>query len=299
MARRRYLSTDISTDTRVNKLAMNGGDFAALLYTWMIPHASDAALLPGDPEELLLIVCPGRRDKEPEDIANAVDAMVDLGLIERSDGDLAFPSSFYSHQTYITAQRRTAAQGSPTPEPINDPDEGQRTSAQNSADQRTSKKVAENAAYAGVPVRARPQFSSSVSSSSKSSLSVSSEGEGKQAGADAPNPAPPETKPTPKPKATRIPDPFVVTDEMREWAAEKRMPPDLVDYETERFEHYYRAEPGLKGTKLDWPATWKNWLLRDFGKPNVTPIRRPPNGYQKDIGYTTDELIAMAREEKP
>ncbi len=125
------------------------------------------------------------------------------------------------------------------------------------------------------------------------------EGGGKQADADAPPPAPPETRPVPKARATRIPEPFVVTDEMREWASSKRMPPDLVDFETERFMNYYRSESGVKATKLDWPATWRNWLLRDFGKPNVTPLKRPPNGYQKDIGYTTDELIAMSREETP
>ena len=81
MARRRYLSTKISTDTRVNRLAMESGDFAALLYTWLIPHAADDRTLTGDPEELMLQVCPGRRDKSPEDIAAALNAMVTLGLI--------------------------------------------------------------------------------------------------------------------------------------------------------------------------------------------------------------------------
>ena len=38
MARRRYISTNISTDPKVNILAEKYGDFAALLYTWMIPH---------------------------------------------------------------------------------------------------------------------------------------------------------------------------------------------------------------------------------------------------------------------
>jgi hypothetical protein len=39
--RRRYLSTAISLDPTVNKLARTAGDFAALLFTWMIPHADD------------------------------------------------------------------------------------------------------------------------------------------------------------------------------------------------------------------------------------------------------------------
>ena len=45
MARRRYISTAISTDTAVCKLAKKYGEFAAMLYTWMIPHAEDDAKL--------------------------------------------------------------------------------------------------------------------------------------------------------------------------------------------------------------------------------------------------------------
>ena len=41
MSRRRYISTSMSIDKRLNKLAVEAGDFAALLYTWMIPHAAD------------------------------------------------------------------------------------------------------------------------------------------------------------------------------------------------------------------------------------------------------------------
>jgi hypothetical protein len=111
MARRRYLSSAISTDKLVNRLALEAGDFAALLYTWMIPHAADNATLTGDPEELLMQVFPGRRDKQPEDVAHALAAMVELGLITwESCGCVRFPSSFYKHQTYISADRREVAE---------------------------------------------------------------------------------------------------------------------------------------------------------------------------------------------
>ncbi len=93
MARRRYLSTDVSKDKVVNRLAMEADDFAALLYTWMIPHAGDDATVEGDPEELLMVAMPGRRDKQPEDIANALTAMDDRGIIEwdRDAGVVRFP----------------------------------------------------------------------------------------------------------------------------------------------------------------------------------------------------------------
>ncbi len=32
--------------------------------------------------------------------------------------------------------------------------------------------------------------------------------------------------------------------------------------ELDRFRDYWRAVPGAKGLKLDWPATWRNWVRR-------------------------------------
>lgn len=112
MARRRYLSTEISIDKAVNRLAREHGDFAALLYTWMIPHAEDDATLTGDPEELMLSVVPGRRDKDVADVEAALAAMHDLGLIiwHREAKIVEFPpASFYKYQTYIPKGKRRSA----------------------------------------------------------------------------------------------------------------------------------------------------------------------------------------------
>jgi hypothetical protein len=110
MSRRRYLSTEISTDTRVNRLVLKAGDFAGLLYSWAIPHADDDGSLTADPEELLYSVLPGRRDKTPEDVARAVDEICGLGLMYRENGRLYFPpESFYRFQTYIPVEKRRSA----------------------------------------------------------------------------------------------------------------------------------------------------------------------------------------------
>src|SRR4051812_10558912 len=97
MSRRRYVSTTISLDRRVNKLAQTAGDFAALLYTWTIPAAEDDGSFPEDAEELAMLVLPGRREKSFEDVMAARDAIVALGLWEKADdGRLRFPAtSFY------------------------------------------------------------------------------------------------------------------------------------------------------------------------------------------------------------
>lgn len=109
MARRRYISTTTSTDKTVNKLATKHGDFAALLYVLMIPHAEDDGTLTGDPEELLAVVLPMRRDKDESDVAEALAAMSALGLItwDRERDLILFPAeSFYRYQTYIKPVNR-------------------------------------------------------------------------------------------------------------------------------------------------------------------------------------------------
>lgn len=77
-------------------------------------------------------------------------------------------------------------------------------------------------------------------------------------------------------RATRIPEPFMLTTDMKQWAAEE-VPTVDADAATRRFVDYWRAESGSKATKIDWIATWRNWLRRDADnrKPNrLTPTER-------------------------
>lgn len=111
MSRRRYISTEISIDKKVNNLAKENGDFAALLYTWMVPHAEDNCEITGDPEELLSMVLPARRDKTENDVAMALKAMINFELVipfSRYGKPMLFfpPDSFYKYQTYISKVNR-------------------------------------------------------------------------------------------------------------------------------------------------------------------------------------------------
>ena len=109
MSRRRKLSTTISTDKLVNQLAREAGDFAALLYTWMIPHAEDNASITGDAEELFMTVVPGLRHKTDADVRDAVAVMDRLGLVawDQEASVVYFDSeSFYRHQSYIPEAKR-------------------------------------------------------------------------------------------------------------------------------------------------------------------------------------------------
>ncbi|MGN6199104.1 hypothetical protein [Humibacter sp.] len=66
----------------------------------------------------------------------------------------------------------------------------------------------------------------------------------------------------PRKRGARIPDDFAVTPEMAAWAREN-CPNVDGRRSTEMFVNYWRAKTGRDATKLDWPATWRNWMLRD------------------------------------
>jgi hypothetical protein len=58
----------------------------------------------------------------------------------------------------------------------------------------------------------------------------------------------------------RLPDKFLLTEPMRSWARE-RNPSIDVELETEKFCNYYRSKSGNSAIRLDWQATWRNWIL--------------------------------------
>jgi hypothetical protein len=118
MSRRRYVSTEISTDKATNKLGQLHGAIAVLLYTWMIPHAEDDRSITSDADEILLSVIPGFRSVSIDEVNTYIKAMVSLGLLENSDdGKLYFPeNSFYKHQSYIPANKRNTANHRKSPQ---------------------------------------------------------------------------------------------------------------------------------------------------------------------------------------
>jgi len=77
-------------------------------------------------------------------------------------------------------------------------------------------------------------------------------------------------------RGTRLPKPFVLTSEMINWAVEKH---PLVDFnlQTESFIDYWTAQPGQKGVKSDWVATWRNWIRNS--RPTLKPVVADANDW--------------------
>lgn len=117
-----------------------------------------------------------------------------------------------------------------------------------------------------------------------------------------PSPAQPDpTQPEPstegsegaRKRASRIPDPFVLTSDMRTWAA-REVPGLDIDDSTRRFVDYWRAESGAKARKLDWVAAWRNWLRRDADRSTG----RQPKTFGQQKQDNTLALVGRYREEE-
>lgn len=85
--------------------------------------------------------------------------------------------------------------------------------------------------------------------------------------AETPDPCPKDTLTVKEPsrnhqeevaRGARIPADFPTADEIA-WCRQKR--PDLSPSDVaERFRDHWSAVPGARGRKVDWPATWRNWV---------------------------------------
>jgi len=65
-----------------------------------------------------------------------------------------------------------------------------------------------------------------------------------------------------KKRRKQIPEPFIVTNRMREWFAEKGFVFIDLEVETEKFINHWTAKGEVRA---DWIATWRNWMINGEG----------------------------------
>ena len=94
---------------------------------------------------------------------------------------------------------------------------------------------------------------------------------------------PKRTKSAKDAKATRLPADWWPDDTLKQFAVSELGSTGIARRETEQFVDYWTAQPGAKGCKLDWPATYRRWcrtaaerLGRSGGARALPPAR--PNG---------------------
>lgn len=70
-----------------------------------------------------------------------------------------------------------------------------------------------------------------------------------------------EAKASPqKPRASRLSPDWFLPKEWGEWAVSEGCSVDLIRSEADKFRDYWTAKAGASAAKLDWLATWRNWI---------------------------------------
>lgn len=82
-----------------------------------------------------------------------------------------------------------------------------------------------------------------------------------------------DTKVSPKKRATRLPDDWQLPKHFGDWALEQGWTHDAIRLEADKFKDYWIAKSGKDATKLDWLATWRNWI-----RNSKTPKGKTENG---------------------
>lgn len=88
-------------------------------------------------------------------------------------------------------------------------------------------------------------------------------------------------------RGTRLPADWTLPPEWRAWAKAEH-PAINTDLEAAKFCDYWRAKSGPGATKLDWQATWRNWIR------NARPNGALPNGRNTSsggqVGYASEDV---------
>lgn len=85
-------------------------------------------------------------------------------------------------------------------------------------------------------------------------------------------------KPSPADRGTRLPKDWTPDDEQIAFCRQER--PDLDPHGVaSRFRDHWIAQPGVKGRKSDWPATWRNWVRNERAAPRANGEKFDPVTY--------------------
>jgi hypothetical protein len=97
----------------------------------------------------------------------------------------------------------------------------------------------------------------------------------------------------------RLANDWFLPNEWEYWANKER--PDLNAAQVaDQFKDYWIAQPGQKGTKLDWEATWRNWVRNTkLTKPNPADIARVTVAPSNEPDPALEKIKADAKKAAP
>jgi hypothetical protein len=112
--------------------------------------------------------------------------------------------------------------------------------------------------------------------------------------ADDPQEVEPQPPPKPKPKATRLPSDWQPSPDYIAFALTEGLTEQEAHREADRFRDYWPNVKGEKGRKLDWAATWRNWVRRHTDDRKPRGGRGMAGGAQAGRNAQADGFIGAA-----
>lgn len=110
----------------------------------------------------------------------------------------------------------------------------------------------------------------------------------------------PSIKPS-KTRGTRLPANWQPSQAELDFALDTGWEREHVLIEVAKFRDYWIAQPGQKGVKLDWPATWRNWVRRSLPSNRTQPVKEHRNAsFIKALAeLTRDDAANHASRQQP
>jgi len=111
-----------------------------------------------------------------------------------------------------------------------------------------------------------------------------------------------ERPPQRAPRGSRLPDDWVLSDELRAWAVQER--PDIdAERTADEFRDYWTAKPGKDALKLDWAKTWHNWVRNERGhyarNGHAGPTATGETAYQRSMRERYEQLAPSVAAKAP
>lgn len=79
-------------------------------------------------------------------------------------------------------------------------------------------------------------------------------------------------------RAYRLPKDWSLPDDWLAWAVDAGCSEQEAKGQADRFRDYWLAKPGKDGTKVDWSATWRNWIRKHLDGRGAVNGHAAPNG---------------------
>lgn len=84
-------------------------------------------------------------------------------------------------------------------------------------------------------------------------------------------------------RGTRLADEWQPSERCIAYAFDHGMSRERIAIEAEKFKNYWTAKSGAGATKLNWEATWANWVLNTLERRNVPARFNSANGAPSHI----------------